>query len=191
MNIKSLNSFKTFYGLILLASAIYVGSFFFPYWVMHLKAPQYPTGLHMQVYLDHVEGDVGEVNLLNHYIGMEKLESAAKLEREVAVLALGLLVLGGLIALGFYRKVHFFFYFPPILFLIGFIVDFSYWMYRFGHNLSHEAPVHIKPFTPQILGIGKIGQFHTHAMFGTGFWLGLLATCIYFIAIRMKQKLLK
>lgn len=185
-----LKSYPSFYALLFLASLILAGSYFFPYWVMHLKAPQYPMGLHMKVYLDHVEGDVDEVNLLNHYIGMEKLQNAAQWERKVAALAVGLLILGGLIVLSFSKKIYFIFYLPPILFLIGFIGDFTFWMYYFGHYLSPEAPVHIKPFMPRLLGAGKIGQFHTQAMFGVGFWLGFLATGIYMLAINIKKKLL-
>src|SRR5262245_49619570 len=44
-----------------------------PYWNMKLNAPQYPRGLSLVVYPDHVAGDVEEIDGLNHYIGMRKI----------------------------------------------------------------------------------------------------------------------
>ena len=64
--------------LFIAAAALIVASMFFPYWRMHLNAPQYPQGLYWTVYLDHMEGDIREIDGLNHYIGMAKLHDAAR-----------------------------------------------------------------------------------------------------------------
>ena len=63
---------------------------------------------------------------------------------------------------------------PPILFFSGFIADLVYWLHRAGHQMSKDAPVHLAPFMPRVIGEGKIGQFETFAIFGSGFWLALL-----------------
>src|SRR5262245_18616069 len=60
-------------------------SIFVPYWHMELDAPQYPDGLSVTAYVNHLEGDVKEINGLNHYIGMRPLEQAAKFERTASV----------------------------------------------------------------------------------------------------------
>src|SRR3989338_8342769 len=72
-------------ALILAAAAAVFSSVFFPYWYLSVKAPQYPKGLHVQVYLNRVTGDVGEIDSLNHYIGMRPLREAAKLEKKFAL----------------------------------------------------------------------------------------------------------
>src|SRR5690606_26184411 len=122
---------------------ILFSSFYFPYWNLHLKAPQYPQGLHLSVYMDHVEGDVTEVNLLNHYIGMSSLDDAAQFERRIAWYAILLLSLGAFLIIPIGRKVYKALYLPPILFLLGFMGDLFYWLYQAGHRLNPDAPVRI------------------------------------------------
>jgi copper chaperone NosL len=46
---------------------------FFPMWRIDLRAPQYPGGLSMQIWLNDIKGDVDIVNGLNHYIGMKTI----------------------------------------------------------------------------------------------------------------------
>lgn len=182
--------FKTKIGvttLVLLGAVLLLVSFYFPYWNMDLRAPQYPEGLKLSVYLDHVEGDVSEINILNHYIGMGAIDKAAEFERRYAWFGLVALAVGAMLVLPVGRKVYKVFYLPPFLFLGGFIGDFFYWMHRFGHELNPDAPVRIKPFTPTLLGSGTIGQFKTFALFGSGFWLAVLAFAIMFYAIAKKK----
>src|SRR3990172_12431548 len=61
--------------LFIAAAALLVISVFLPYWQLTLHAPQYPQGLHVQSYLNRLDGDVKEINGLNHYIGMRPLRS--------------------------------------------------------------------------------------------------------------------
>ena len=41
-----------------------------PIWRAQFSAPQYPQGLDIAAYGNKVEGDLGEINELSHYIGM-------------------------------------------------------------------------------------------------------------------------
>jgi hypothetical protein len=173
-------------ALTLLGSILLMLSFYLPYWNLHLKAPQYPEGLNVTIYMDHVAGDVSEVNLLNHYIGMPHLDAAAQFERRFAWYGLLAVALGAMLVIPAGRKASKLFYLPPTLFLLGFASDLFYWLYRAGHRLSPDAPVHVKPFTPILLGSGQIGQFHTSAWFGSGFWLAVAATVLLFYAIGRK-----
>lgn len=52
------------------AALLLLISIFLPYWQLTLLAPQYPEGLKMQAYVNHISGDVDEIDELNHYIGM-------------------------------------------------------------------------------------------------------------------------
>ena len=69
-------------------------SLFFPYWHMALDAPQYPNGLAVTAFVNHLAGDTREINALNHYIGMRPLEEAAQFERAASVwMILGMILL--------------------------------------------------------------------------------------------------
>ena len=89
--------------MLLAASTILLASLTGPYWTMRIKAPQYPKGLSLVVYANRLEGDVREIDMLNHYIGMSPIEHGAKTERRLAVpgilvAATALLLLGWLSA---------------------------------------------------------------------------------------------
>ena len=169
--------------LAVLAVALLLLSIRFPYWKVTLRAPQYPQGLHLQVYLNHVEGDTFEIDLLNHYIGMEKIENAARFERSVALYALAIISVLTLLFLFSSRKAMSLLALPALLFPLAFVADLFYWLYRFGHNLDPRAPIEFPPFTPHILGEGKIGQFSTVGSFGLGFYLALGATVLILAAL--------
>lgn len=153
-------------------------SIFFPYWHMELEAPQYPNGLFLTAYCNHLTGDVREIDGLNHYIGMRSLGEAAAFERAAAVwmiIAMFLLVEGAAVI---HSKWAVLLALPAVTFPIGFIVDLYYWMRTFGLNLDPSAPLSssVKPFVPTVIGEGGIGQFRTYADFGTGYWLAVAAS---------------
>lgn len=166
--------------LFMLARVLLLVSIFFPYWHMELEAPQYPSGLFLTAYVNHLDGDVKEIDGLNHYIGMRPLGEAAAFERDVsiwAVLAMFLLVEGAAFV---HSKWAVLLALPAIAFPIGFYLDLYYWMARFGQNLDPNAPLSaaVKPFTPTVIGEGGIGQFKTYAEFGLGYWLAVACAIV-------------
>lgn len=163
--------------------ALYATAYFFPFWHIELQAPQYPDGLNLTIYLDHVEGRVREINGLNHYIGMAKLQNAATLEKAIAPYAVAIAAFGiGLFLFGAGRRRRWLAFIPAVLFPVGFFVDLFGWMYYFGHSLDPRAPINIDPFTPTVLGPGTIGQFKTVAQPGTGFYIASAAIIVIGIA---------
>ena len=167
-------------SLLALAATLLLVSLFQPYWRMVLHAPQYPKGLVVHAYLNHLDGDVAEIDGLNHYIGMRKLDDAAKLEREVsmmAVVAVTLLVLG---AIFIHNRRAAWLALPAVLFPAGFLVDLHLWLAHFGRNLDPHAPLSssVKPFTPPVLGTGFVGQFSTVATPDIGLILAFTASAI-------------
>jgi hypothetical protein len=140
-----------------------------PLWKISMKAPQYPKGLSMEIYAHKLEGghegrDIQEINTLNHYIGMHKIDRAELSELDWIPFALMALVLLTLrcAAVGNVRSL------VDLLVVSGFIATYSlgrfvYKLYVFGHNLDPKAPLKVEPFTPAIFGEKQIANFHTSA----------------------------
>ncbi len=172
--------------LSLIAVVLLLVSMKFPYWKVTLKAPQYPQGLHVSVFLDKLEGDVFEVDLLNHYIGMKKLEEAAKFERAIAFYALAFISLFTLLFVFSGRKTMSLLALPALVFPIAFIADLFFWLYSFGNNLDPRAPIRFTPFTPKLIGEGVIGQFATVGTFGIGFYLVIASFIVVLAALILR-----
>ncbi len=144
-------------------------SLWFPLWKISMEAPQYPQGLSMDIYAYKIVGgneghDIQEINTLNHYIGMRKLDQRAFADLDflpfflgaLALLTLRVAVIGDIRALVDLTVLSLY----GGLFAFG---RFVYQLYLYGHDLSPEAPVKIKPFTPVILGTKDVANFTTHS----------------------------
>jgi nitrous oxidase accessory protein len=164
-------------ALLLAAAAAVLSSVFFPYWYLTVKAPQYPKGLHIQVYLSHVTGDIAEIDNLNHYIGMRPLGEAAKLEKKLALPGIALIVFCLTLAVFISTKFSILLILPTIVLPAIFAADLYLWLRDFGLHLNPHAALSssIKPFVPPLLGPGKIAQFHAAANFGLGHGLSMLS----------------
>lgn len=171
--------------LLVAAVVLLVVSLITPYWNMVLHAPQYPKGLHVQAHLTRLEGDVREIDGLNHYIGMRPLGEAAQFERSIAVMAVLVLCLLVLAAVFVHNRWAAVLAFPALFFPFGFLLDLWFWLAHFGTNLDPHAPLSssIKPFVPPVLGVGKVGQFKTVAMPDVGLWLAFTASVIIVFAL--------
>lgn len=161
-----------------------------PYWRMTLHAPQYPKGLHLQLFVNRITGDVDEIDGLNHYIGMAPLGEAATFERSIAVfgvVTLALLLVGAILLRNRWVALL---ALPVVLYPAIFLADLFYWLHRFGHSLDPKAPLStsIKPFTPTILGDGRIGQFRTSAAVEPGFLLALGAAVLVLIGLYLHRQ---
>jgi len=171
------------------AALLFAGSFFVPWWQFWLYAPQYPKGLQLVISLTGMGGDVSEIDLLNHYIGMKHLAGAAPMERHLAgygVAAISVVTLALLAFSG--RKLNKLVVIPAISFPVIFIADSFYWLYSFGHQLDPHAPLHIGAFTPQMFGNGQIGQFETFARPGIGFWLAVAGVGCAVVATFLRSR---
>ncbi|MBX3385033.1 MAG: hypothetical protein KF768_00520 [Phycisphaeraceae bacterium] len=164
----------------MVARVLLLASIYFPYWHMELDAPQYPDGLFLTAYVNHLTGDVREIDGLNHYIGMRPLGEAAAFERAVAVwaiIAMFLLVEGAAFV---HSRWAVLLAIPALTFPIAFLVDLYLWMRTFGLSLDPNAPLSaaVKPFVPTVLGEGGIGQFKTYAELGTGYWMAVACAAL-------------
>lgn len=174
-------------ALFVVAGVLLLASLAFPYWGLVLFAPQYPGGLRLQAYATRLTGDVREIDGLNHYIGMRKLETAARIERTIAryaVPALTLLILAAAFLPTRWAWV-------PVVLLLSypllFAADLAFWLYYAGHTLDPTAAIRLKPFTPPLVGEGKIAQFRTLAQFGTGFYMAAAAALMGIAALLFRR----
>lgn len=163
-----------------LAAVLILSSAWLPLWTMELHAPQYPRGLTLTAYGTRIEGDIQEVNAVNHYVGVEPVHSESIPELAFFPYLLGglvALVLGGavlarnwvlrsLVRLGVWG------------FASGFLLDVQWWLYRSGHERNIDAPYRIDDFTPRVLGGTTVVNFTSETMVATGFWLILLAALL-------------
>ncbi|MEZ4833292.1 MAG: hypothetical protein R2873_15125, partial [Caldilineaceae bacterium] len=121
-------SFRLSAVLFVAAAVLLITSIFLPYWQMRLNAPQYPGGLFVTVYIDHMTGDVAEIDGLNHYIGMAPLDKAAQIERSLAPIALAVIVLMVIGVALIHSKWFALFAIPAMTFPIIFLADMWIWL---------------------------------------------------------------
>ena len=164
--------------LLIAAAVLLLISLLLPYWVLNLKAPQFPDGLTVTAYVNRLEGDVGELEGLNHYVGLGSFEDAATFERSIAVYAVIGVVLLLLAGLYVHSRWVVVLVSPALMFPLVFMVDMQYWLYDFGHNLDPLAPLAaaVGEFTPPLFGPAEIAQFNTLALPGLGLIVALVAS---------------
>ncbi len=163
-------------ALVLLASSV------LPYWQVRVIAPQYPKGLRLTVFPYRLDGDVRELDLLNHYIGMKPIAQAAQRERAIARPAITVMVLLLLIAAFVPCRFMWLPILPAAVFPLVFALDLYWWLWHYGTNLDPKAPLRLPPFVPPLMGTGKIGQFQAIATFHFGFALAIIAALLALIS---------
>ena len=161
---KSLNVWSRL--LLLVAAVTVVASVMFPLWKLRLVAPQYSGGLEMKIYAYKLVGgglngnDINEINNLNHYIGMKKIQQADFTEMQIMPFMFGVFILLALRAVVFGEMKGVIDLFMLASYFGTFSIGaFYYRLYWYGHNLDPHAPMHIKPFTPLVFGTQKIANF--------------------------------
>jgi hypothetical protein len=163
---------------------------FVPLWRIHFEAPQYPKGLDLYVRSYTIEGgnggiDLPEINVLNHYVGMKKLDPADFADLDFIPFAIGALALLALrvAAIGDVRSL------VDLAVLTGYFGAFSlgrfaYMLYRYGHDLDPRAPIRMEAFMPPILGTREMGNFTVSSTPELGTWLiGVFAAVVMALAL--------
>jgi hypothetical protein len=150
---------RTRWLLLLLLAPLFL-ALIAPIWHMRFVAPQYPGGLELVIFPYTVTGDVQEVNTLNHYIGMAKIDRAALSDLAFLPFAIGAfaLLLLRVVAFADLRSLLDLLALYSYFGLFAF-ARFAYTLYVFGHNLDPKAPFHVEPFTPTVFGTGTVANF--------------------------------
>lgn len=164
--------------LLMLSAVLLAASIFLPLWKIEIWAPQYPEGLAMRIGASEITGNVDQINILNHYIGMKKIVPAEIPELRVLPWVLGVLAaLGaGAALLGRRRVALAWLLIFATAGAVGFF-DFFLWGYDYGHNLSPEAPIKVPGLTyqPPLVGHKLILNIHSYSLPDWGSYLLLAA----------------
>ena len=76
----------------------------------------------------------------------------------------------------------------PMALPIFFIIEYSAWLWLYGHNLNAMGAFTVKPFMPTVFGQGKVAQFTTHSYPYWGFGVILLMSALLVVAALLRRK---
>ena len=154
-------------ALLAIGSILLIGVLWAPIWRIHLIAPQYPEGLGMEIRANRVHGrgehDLDNINELNHYIGMKRIETS-----EIPVLRVmpwvigGLAVFGAVAALVGRRGLAWAWLVTFAASGLAGLVAFWWWEYDYGHHLDLEHAIITVPgmtYQPPIIGEKQLLNF--------------------------------
>lgn len=149
--------------LFALAALILIPLYFMPFWTISMKAPQFPEGIGMYIYINDVQGhnrhNISSINILNHYIGMKEIDVEAIPEIRIMPWIFAFLIASGVIgALAGYRWILLSWLVLFVLLSIAGIIDYYLWGYEYGHNLSPDAPIKVPgmSYQPPLIGTKQL-----------------------------------
>jgi hypothetical protein len=76
----------------------------------------------------------------------------------------------------------------PISLPALFLIEYSAWLWWYGHNMNEMGAFSLKPFMPTVFGQGKVAQFTTNSYPALGFWLVVLFAALLIIAATLRMK---
>ena len=154
-------------ALLLFAIALMGVAAFLPIWRIEIWAPQYPEGIVMQIMLNDLRGNVDQVNILNHYIGMKNIVPAEIPELWIVPLVFAFLLSFGLLAvfLGKLWLARAWFLMLKAALFLG-IIDLYLWGYDYGHNLNPHAPIKVPgmSYQPPLIGHKNILNIDSYSL---------------------------
>jgi copper chaperone NosL len=162
-----------------------LATFFLPLWQIQLWAPQYPEGLNMKIWHNHLSGAFDIINGLNHYIGMREIKEEMFPEFKFIGILIGLFAAFGLVT-SLVGKRSLLTGFVATAFLLGIAAlwDFYRWGYDYGHNLDPHAAIVVPgmAYQPPVIGYKNLLNFTAYSGPDAGGWVvvgvGLLATIL-------------
>ena len=177
--------------LLILASLSLALAFFLPLWAVYLQAPQYPEGLGMLIRVNDVTGlkpnDLANINNLNHYIGMKRIEPTSIPELRIMPYVLAALLAFGLAAAVAGRRwmarawVGAF----ALVALVG-LADFYKWEYDYGHDLDMENAIIKVPgmnYQPPLIGSKQLLNFRATSLPASGGYILMGALAVGLLAV--------
>ncbi len=164
--------------LVAVASLSLVATYFVPVWRIDLSAPQYPEGLSMQIWHNHLSGDVDIINGLNHYIGMATLHNESFPEFQFLGYMIAFYIAAGLLTALVGKRPVLLGY--VVLLLLGAavaLVDFYRWGYEYGHNLDPNAAIQVPgmSYQPPVIGFKNLLNFGAWSLPDVGGWVFIVA----------------
>ncbi len=176
--------------ILTLPPILVVISLFTPFWSISMKAPFLQKPLTVEVYpLFGLKGDLKNVNVVNHYVGLGEIDPEHIPElKYIPLVYAGLIVLSVATGLAFNRGRIFYILWGIYVVLLAAVPLYAYvWMYNYTHTINPGAPIEIEPFDPPFFGFHKIANFYITSYLGPAFFLPLAAAIIQ-IYPRIKRR---
>ncbi len=174
---------------------ILLGTYFLPIWKIDLRAPQYPEGIGLRIWIDQITGanehDLHNINKLNHYIGMKEIVPESIPELVIMpYIILAFIILGLIVVWVNKSKLV---YTWLILFLITLtagLIDFYIWEYDYGHNLDPTAPIKIPgmSYQPPFIGSEQILNMNALSMPDLGSYVIAATIILTLLALYLNRK---
>lgn len=169
-----------------------------PIWRITLEAPQYPDGVTLYIWINKLSGEskgtLQNINILNHYVGMKKIEPESIPElKYFPWVIIGMSVLG--VLAGLLNNGKLWIVWLILLIVLGAlgVYDFYLWEYEYGHNLDLEAPIKVPgmAYQPPLIGSKKLLNFNaiSYPYYGS-LYIGL-SMIIGTVAAFLKNKMRK
>ncbi|MEQ1665195.1 MAG: hypothetical protein ABL927_07470 [Bdellovibrionales bacterium] len=181
---------KNFSRVCLLISAALLSlTYFFPLWKIGLTAPQYPEGLNLNIHLSKVTGDLGNINILNHYIGMHKIIPEEIPELRIFIWIFSALIITAIVAALFNKRWMLYGWTAIFLvFSLIALVDFYNWEYKYGHELNPDAAIIMEgeTYQPPLIGTKDIMNITATSWPGLG-GMGHMAALILVLFASVKE----
>lgn len=178
------------------ATLLLVALYFLPLWHIGLSAPQYPEGLGMAIRINTIQGDtpydLGNINNLNHYIGMRPIvPEEVPLFRIMPWALAALIAFGALTTLVARRAMVYAWLAGVAAFGIVGLTEFYRWGYDYGHNLDAETAIIKIPgmtYQPPVLGVKEILNFTASSWPAAGTWVALVAALCGLTALVLSRR---
>lgn len=169
--------------------------FFFPMWQIQLEAPQFMEPLKLYIWINKLSGGtestLQSVNILNHYVGMDKIKPEMFVELKIFPwIVTGMSVLGVIFGLIGNKKLFLAWSILWVILAIAGIYDFYLWEYEYGHNLDPTAPIKIpgQNYQPPLLGGKTILNFYAFSFPAIGALFLGLGIVFGFVSYWIKHK---
>ena len=183
---------------IMIGGALLILSLFvMPMWNITLKAPQYPDSIGMNIWINKIAdmnpNDIKNINLMNHYVGMEKIPEQMK-EFEVFPIVIGVMsALGVIVGLIGNKNLYLAWFIAMVILGALGMYDFYLWEYEYGHNLDPKAAIKIpgQGYQPPLIGVKQILNFTAISKPLMGaylLFLGMLMSLYAYIYERKQEK---
>jgi copper chaperone NosL len=177
----------------IIGSLMLLTLFAFPLWNISLKAPQYPIPVGMDIWInkitDHNPNDIQNINILNHYVGMQDIPEQMKEFEFFPIVVISMTVLGVIFGFIGNRKLYLLWFVMMVLIGIAGMYDFYLWEYDYGHNLKETAAIKFTDendepmaYQPPLFGTKLILNFEAMSYPMTGAYLLFLGMALSVVA---------
>lgn len=169
--------------------------FALPLWRVDLKAPQYPEGLGLRIWINQVRGatpnGLNSINGLNHYIGMKEIKPESIRElRFMPVIVVILAAAGVGVALWGRRRALQAYAATLLVAAIAGLIDFWHWEYDYGHDLDPTAAIRIPGMTyqPPLIGGKQLLNFHASSWPDAGGLIAIAAVTVIMLTVIIEER---